>query len=125
MFSCCRKNFHDFWLFLMSSSHAFPLTCFYSFVSERTDFFLPQVKILRFWQPSPDLILARWEITLYPRVLNGVYGTKMSFDGTSEFSFNQAGKICRHRVDILNTDGLQLNLHFLLRRNMNCPIPTC
>ncbi|GMH39848.1 hypothetical protein BSKO_07752 [Bryopsis sp. KO-2023] len=87
-----------------------------------------QVDILRFWQPSPDKILVRWEITFCPRVLNGVYGTKMSFDGTSEFDFNREGKICRHRVDILNTDGLKfnLNLHFLLQHNnIHTPVPTC
>lgn len=86
-----------------------------------------EVDILRFWQPDPDHVMARWEITLYPRLLNGVYGTKMKFDGISEFSLNRAGKICQHRVDILNTDGLRssLGLHYLLNRNPMCPLPTC
>lgn len=86
-----------------------------------------QVDILRFWQPSPDKVIVRWQIVLCPRVLNGVYGTKMNFDGTSEFNFNQEGKISRHSVDIVNTDGVKfnLNIHFLLHYNSRALVPTC
>lgn len=86
-----------------------------------------KVHIVRFWQPIPDCIMVRWQTTFCPRLLNGVYGTRMTFDGTSEFLFNREGKIYRHRVDILNTDGFRhdLSVHFLFYQSIVAPMPTC
>lgn len=62
--------------------------------------------MLRMWQRDEKTLAVRWSVQCSPRLIGGVTGGKVRLDGISEYKFNDAGKVVKHTVDVINWNGL-------------------
>lgn len=65
-----------------------------------------QVEMLRMWRRDDNTLSVRWCVQCTPRLIGGVTGGKVRLDGISEYKLNDAGKVVKHTVDVINWNGL-------------------
>ena len=85
--------------------------------------------MLRMWQRDEQTLAVRWSVQCSPRLIGGVTGGKLRLDGISEYKFNDAGKVFKHTVDVINWNGLHNALGLkpsqLAARLKLMPTPSC
>ena len=86
-----------------------------------------QVEIQRMWQRDDKTLAVRWSVQCSPRLISGVTGSKIRLDGICEYKFNDAGKVVKHTVDVINWNGLHnaLGLRPSLLGAELMPTPSC
>lgn len=85
------------------------------------------VEMLRMWQRNDKTLAVRWSVQCTPRLIGGVTGGKIRLDGVSDYKFNDAGKVVKHTVDVINWSGLHnaLGLRSSQLGTKLMPTPSC